>query len=403
MKKILAGLLVFSLLFGCSGCRFVDEIKGILFHETVTDDFWDENTTLIEPMSAEEIKRNYSRQYEQLTEKQQYIYRIMYSAANQMLEGWFRLEIDTANYTKDIALAFQALSNDHPEMFWLPYNYLLRKSSAGVQLTFSYKTNEYSYDYLIPIEARENMRAELEEKAAEILAEAPEDPLEAEIYLHDCLCEKVTYDDQSKDKMVYTAYGALVEGEAVCEGYARAMQYLCQRAGISCTLIVGEYKGEGHMWNLIQFADEWYHLDVTWDDGGDIPRYYYFNLTDKEILQDHKIVQSAQKTDADAFEIGKSNLFLPTCTSDRFNYYVYYDLLIEREDPEHIAKCIVEAQRHGKEQLQFHITDKAYLRKFKEDAQDAVNPIQKAISRMNGADPVTNIMTSDDYVTFLWK
>ena len=401
MRKILCVLLIVALLISCCGCRLIDELQNILQPEIVEEEW--EDAAAVDPVTAEEIHRNYYRQFERLNEQQQYIYRVLYAAANQMIEGWFRLDVNSKNNSRDIALAFQALSNDHPEMFWLPYNYLLRKTNSATQFAFSYQKNGRDYDYLISAEERDGMCRALEKKAAEILAECPEDPFKAEVYLHDRLCKIITYDDHSDNSMVYTAYGALVEGKAVCEGYARAMQYLCQRSGIPCTLVIGEYGGEGHMWNLIQLDDEWYHLDITWDDSDDISRYYFFNLTDKEIMQDHTISPLAENVDTAALKIGKNNLFKPTCTTTRFNYYVYYDLLVTRKDPTHIAKRIAEAQRHGKSELQFRFTDKAYLRAFKEDAQSAVDPIQKALSKLHAADAVNNIMTVDNYVTFLWK
>ncbi len=57
----------------------------------------------------------------------------------------------------------------------------------------------------------------------------------------------------------------------VCEGYSRALQVLCDRAGIPCVLVDGmAYTGGtrlGHMWNYVAMEDGgWYAVDVTWDD-----------------------------------------------------------------------------------------------------------------------------------------
>ena len=130
----------------------------------------------------------------------------------------------------------------------------------------------------------------------------------------------------------YTAYGALVNGVAVCEGYSRAMQLLCDKAGIPCTVIYGKSEGIGHMWNIINPGDGWYHLDVTWDDDADfdLARHAYFNLTDAEIKTDHTIFEAVTPDKSyvgnDLFNIG-----LYQCTSTTYNYFVKKNLVFQND------------------------------------------------------------------------
>ncbi|MFT4107183.1 MAG: transglutaminase domain-containing protein [Lacrimispora sp.] len=74
------------------------------------------------------------------------------------------------------------------------------------------------------------------------------------------------YDRYRTDTMIsddYTAYGALVKGEAVCSGYARAFNELARRCGLESTYV----SSSQHAWNLVKLDDEsWYHVDVTWED-----------------------------------------------------------------------------------------------------------------------------------------
>ncbi len=55
----------------------------------------------------------------------------------------------------------------------------------------------------------------------------------------------------------------------VCEGYARAMQALCQEEGVPCVLTDGDVGGGGastpHMWNYTRVEGAWYGVDVTWN------------------------------------------------------------------------------------------------------------------------------------------
>ena len=63
--------------------------------------------------------------------------------------------------------------------------------------------------------------------------------------------------------------------------------------GIPCETITGTAGGIGHAWNAVMLDDEWYMVDVTWDDPvPDTPGqvlYGYFNITDEKMKQDHKM------------------------------------------------------------------------------------------------------------------
>ena len=62
--------------------------------------------------------------------------------------------------------------------------------------------------------------------------------------------------------MVQTAYGALVNKEAVCEGYAKAYKLLLNAMGIECDVVINAE----HAWNVVQLEGKWYLVDVTNDD-----------------------------------------------------------------------------------------------------------------------------------------
>lgn len=115
-------------------------------------------------------------------------------------------------------------------------------------------------------------------------------------YFHDYLVLHSTYSTMLDDKTVHTAYGCLVNGYCVCDGYARAYKLLCDEAGIPCDLVIGGKDNDNeHIWNLIQINGEWRHVDVTYDDPVGAPENYvrhdYFYLTTAEISQDHIINQ----------------------------------------------------------------------------------------------------------------
>lgn len=116
-------------------------------------------------------------------------------------------------------------------------------------------------------------------------------------FFHDYLvlnCENDTESPYSN-----TIYGALVQKNALCEGYAKAFSYLCNLAGIENTIVTG-LTGAGvyHMWNMVKLGGNWYHVDVTWDNPDDalhaeypdVILYQYFMVTDSVIENNHTIL-----------------------------------------------------------------------------------------------------------------
>ena len=116
---------------------------------------------------------------------------------------------------------------------------------------------------------------------------------EKTLLLHDALLGRCTY-AKTDSADAHTAYGALCENTAVCEGYAEAYALLLELCGIPNQLVMGiDRIGEHHVWNLVQIDDAWYHVDVTWDDRDPLCRYRYFLCNDAALEQDHSWDKSA--------------------------------------------------------------------------------------------------------------
>ena len=160
--------------------------------------------------------------------------------------------------------------------------------------------NKYTIDYSLSTEKARDEHKALRQVASRIIGSLDADMTDIEKVkvFHDYIIKHCEY-SKAGGKSSYTAYGCLVEGKAVCEGYAMAMDYLCEKAGIYTLLISGESSnGSGktltHIWNKIQIDGKWYNFDVTWDDpissfGADYVRYDYFGVTDKDLEQTHKV------------------------------------------------------------------------------------------------------------------
>lgn len=116
--------------------------------------------------------------------------------------------------------------------------------------------------------------------------------LQKAVALHDWLVMHCTYEKTTLtlDKLdVYSAYGALVNGRALCSGYSKAYNDLLGRVGIEATHVTGEVQGnsyftQSHGWSCVTIDGKKYHVDVTFDDGGpdrlDTVSHSYFLLSD---------------------------------------------------------------------------------------------------------------------------
>ena len=103
--------------------------------------------------------------------------------------------------------------------------------------------------------------------------------------IHDYVCRTVTYDKNAS--YLFSAYGALLDRRAVCEGYAKAFKQLCDYNGIDCILVTGfaGTQNENHMWNYVRMDDNrWYAVDTTWDDGNGTDFDYTYFLVGSETV-----------------------------------------------------------------------------------------------------------------------
>ena len=109
-------------------------------------------------------------------------------------------------------------------------------------------------------------------------------------YINDYLVDNCMYITGENVEYASTAYGCLVEGEANCEGYAKAFELLASELGLKSVLITGTTEsGENHAWNQVKVGMNWYNIDVTWADTDGIgeTRKMYFLCDDTTFERTH--------------------------------------------------------------------------------------------------------------------
>lgn len=278
MKKILGTvslLLVIVLTF--SSCSFSVAPQYI---EKIVSNFSDSpsKTTALE----DEYNGRKNYYYSSLSADEKIEYTKIYNAYMSKTDFTVNVQSDQLDRMINCVLY------DNPEIFWVDSSYSFSKSPSGFFVEPVYRFSD---------EEIETMKIETGAQVNRIVALAGSDASDfgKEKFFHDYICKNTVYDLSTYENFGDSAYSALVDGRAICEGYARALKMLLDAGGIYSYLVIGntennEGKTEGHMWNVVSVDGELYHVDVTWDDSdGELGElmYLYFNLTDEDIRKDH--------------------------------------------------------------------------------------------------------------------
>ena len=120
------------------------------------------------------------------------------------------------------------------------------------------------------------------------------------------LCENVHYDKVHRKNAYYhrrsTAYAALVQRTATCQGYCTAMYRLLREEGIDCRIITGQAGSEElHAWLIAKLGGKWYLLDPTWDAGQEDHLYYLVGTEDLQ-TEDRKEHIPGEAFQTEAFQ-----------------------------------------------------------------------------------------------------
>lgn len=337
--------------FGCS-CSLTDDSES---SEPKKSSVIEKSVTTPSAQDVEndkayaDVKTDYA--YEMLTDD--YVKELYKELANSIdLSRAPTVTVDGSLDEFQITQALQAYRNDHPETFWLTgeSKYYVKNNSTTVEFEYSIEPSEI-------LSAKETF----ENKIDNILYDLPSgSDFEKEEYINNYIIENCKYDDaaaqtENIEGNENDAYGALVDGSAVCEGYARAFQLLCNKADIDCVMVSGTVDNTNHAWNCVKIGGEWYQIDVTWNDTDGDKDYLqndYFNLTDSLMLEDHTLSPKYSDVDAQSFQNVESwcNFYVPKCTAEKYNYFNYkYPTVSDLDNADDVSQAVANAAKNGDE------------------------------------------------------
>lgn len=151
----------------------------------------------------------------------------------------------------------------------------------------------YNIDIKVTYYTTEEQEAKVSQKISELISgfgfsDTTTDYEKVKI-IYDYICKNVTYDYETLNDpsycLKYTAYAALFDGKAVCQGYASLFYRLLMESGVNSRIISGTSQGKNHAWNIVQIGDRYYNADSTWDAG--YLKYSYFLKCDANFNADH--------------------------------------------------------------------------------------------------------------------
>ena len=259
--------------------------------------------------------------YSQLSDSAKLIYTELYKNKENLKTGTYTVQFGDAfkdilsqengsdKLKEEYQSAIEAFTYENPDVFYLDptkmyiniqttkklfnttYEVFIDSGENANYLSKTYSSKEQILEY-------EN---QINKEVVNILSETEgKSDYQKILIIHDYLVDNVTYDETVSKNNIYNMYGALVNKEAVCEGYAKAFQYLMQQIGIESVIIIGSATDsdeniQNHAWNYVKLNNTWYAVDVTWDDpvliGGGILtkryRYKYFLKGSETMSKDH--------------------------------------------------------------------------------------------------------------------
>ena len=250
--------------------------------------------------------------FKQLNEEEQRVYR-------ELLKGIRAREKDfylTLSQDDSIDRCYHAVLKDHPEIFWVHNHEKIYKTtySDSDYCTF---TPGYIYTESEISEIQNAMEAGFQEVSSLIPADASDYEKVRIVYTY--VIDNTQYQASDDDQSIA---GVFWKKEAVCAGYAGAVQYLLERIGVPCIYVDGSTQGstEGHAWNIVKLDGEYYYVDAT---NGDQPDFLNGNAAQ---LEEHKtIIYVYLCPFPEEYEkkyIRSEELTVPDCTAKDMNFYV---------------------------------------------------------------------------------
>lgn len=365
-KKLYIVLFMLLFLTGCSSEEIlsevpqtivlpveeIDSLPGQVAEETTAESDNTESCSLLEEGGSRFA-------YESLDAQEQIWYGEIEQALGEMTDT-VKLSTEPIGQgldEQDIDRIFQCVLIDHPEIFYTT-GYTYTKYSRGDRTVGI----DFAGTYSLTVEEAVNKAEEIRERASEWLSDIPSDASEYDKVkaVYEKIIFSTDYDLNASDNQNIAS--VFLGNSSVCQGYAKATQYLLNHLGVMCTLVQGTVDtGEAHAWNLVRVDGDYYYVDTTWGDASyrmedgsgqeELPEinYDYLCVTTQELLRTHSI---------------ESVVAMPECTATQANYYVREGVYFTSYDAEQMQSIFDRAWESGRTEITLKCADEECYREM---------------------------------------
>ncbi len=302
-----------------------------------------------------ELAGNYH--FDQLTAAEQRLYTELMVIMREYATGIMVSSTDPAAIEK----VFQCVLNDQPGIFYVAGYRYTRYSMADITKKISF-TATYSYGLQEMQERQQKIDAYVESCLAGLPAAG--DEYDKVKYIYEFLISHTEYDAKAEDNQ--NICSVFLDERSVCQGYAKATQYLLKQAGIPATLVTGKVAGgEGHAWNMVKIHGDYYFVDTTWGDAsyrngagedsvgaegsanswdGSIPpiNYDYLCITTDQLSMTHTI---------------ETIVPIPECIATKDNYYIREGLFFSSVDENKLQELFAREYAKGSRYITLKCSD----------------------------------------------
>lgn len=237
--------------------------------------------------------------------------------ADCMLEYTQSVFIPNVN-SDALCTIYKMVCRDFSDIFWID-GYSYSERSDGIEFIPSYTmtlADKERYSEMVTLKA-ELILSDLDTGLSDY---------EKLKYVYTYLTKNVRY--SSLAEYGQNILGAFVNGETVCLGYAKALQYLLSNLGIESATVTGTLDGISHAWNIVKLDDDWYQVDVTTavtSNNAEYVDYKFMTMTD--------FVANKHRAADDIFT-------LPECSSIDNNYFKKQGLFFTKSDEDKIINLL---------------------------------------------------------------
>jgi len=247
---------------------------------------------------------------------------------------------------------FQCVMDDHPEIFYVD-GYTFIKYTKGDTV----KGNAFSGSYIYDAQEIAQRWGQIQEETERILAGVPDTgEYEKVRYIYEYLITNTEYVQGSEDNQ--NICSVFLNGKSVCQGYAKAAQFLFRLLGLESAFVTGKVEsGEDHAWNVVKIDGAYYHVDTTWGDAsyvvngsdsgydGKLPEinYEYLCVPDGQLFGTHTVLGPVP---------------IPPCRSMEANYYVREGAYFTEADMDKVAQLFKAAYESGTEYVTLKCADR---------------------------------------------